>query len=352
VRVLVTGHHGYIGSVLTPLFQAAGHDVVGLDSYLFRGCTFGDDAPEVPAIDTDIRDVEEAQLEGFDAVVHLAGLSNDPLGDLDADRTLEINHLAAVRLAAKAKRAGVTRFLFSSSCSLYGAAGDDLVGEDAPPAPVTPYGLSKIRVEEDLQRLADDDFSPSYLRNATAYGMSPRLRGDLVVNNLVGFAFTTGEVYIKSDGTPWRPLVHIEDIARAFLAVLEAPRDLIHDEPFNVVPPDENYRVREVAEIVESVVPGSRVTFAPDAGPDTRNYRVSSEKIMTTLPAFQPVWTVRLGIDELYAAFARYHLTYEEFTGPRLLRIRRVRDLMERGELDDGLRWRTTEMASGGGTGV
>jgi nucleoside-diphosphate-sugar epimerase len=341
VRVLVTGDHGYIGSVLVPMFQAAGHDVVGLDSRLYRGSLFGDELPGArTCIEKDVRDVQEEDLEGCGAVVHLAALCNDPLGDLNPGCTLDINHRATVRLAEVAKRAGVPRFLFSSSCSLYGAGGDALVDEESPPAPVTPYGISKILAEDDLRALGDDHFSPTFLRNATAYGVSPRLRGDLVVNNLVGFAFTTGQVLIKSDGTPWRPLVHVEDISRAFLAATEASRDVVHNQAFNVVPPGENYRVHEVAAMVEEVVPRSTVAFAPGAGPDTRCYRVSSDKLINALPAFGPQWTVRRGVEELYDAFRQRELSFEEFMGSGLMRIRRIKELLGDGSLDEGLRWR------------
>jgi nucleoside-diphosphate-sugar epimerase len=339
VKVLVTGHNGYIGVVLAPMFQAAGHEVVGLDSYLFGGCTFGEDAADVPALRMDVRDVSVADLRGFDAVVHLAGISNDPLGDLYPEVTYDINHRSSVRLARLAKAAGVPRFLFSSSCSLYGAGGDDVLDESAPFNPVTPYGESKILVERDVSALADDDFSPTFLRNATAYGVSARLRGDLVVNNLVGYAFTTGHVLIKSDGTPWRPLVHIEDISSAFLASLHAPRELVHNQAFNVGRSEENYQIREIAEMVREVVPGSVVTYAEGASPDIRNYRVDCSKLAGTLPEFQPRWTVRLGIEELCEAYKRHNLTLEEFEGSRYLRIKRVKALIGEGRLDASLRW-------------
>jgi nucleoside-diphosphate-sugar epimerase len=338
MRVLVTGSHGYIGAVMTPMLRAAGHEVVGLDSDLFQGCTFGDPPPVIPVLRMDLRDVRASDLRGFDAVIHLAGLSNDPLGDLDPAFTDEINHAASVRLAALAREAGVQRFLFSSSCSLYGAAGQDLLGEDAPLRPLTPYAVAKVRVEEALARLADERFSPTFLRNATAYGVSPRLRGDLVVNNLVGLAYTSGEVLITSDGTPWRPLVHVEDIGRAFLAALHAPRARVHNEAFNVGRTTENYQIRDLARMVEEVVPGSRVRYATGGGPDPRCYRVDCGKLAATLPEFEPRWTVRHGIEELYAAFRRHRLTREELLG-RYVRLAHVRTLLGQGRLDAALRW-------------
>ena len=344
MRVLVTGHNGYVGTVLVPMLLKAGHDVVGLDSNLYQAATFGadDGANAIPAINKDVRDVTRADIDGFDAILHLAGLSNDPLGDLNPELTYEINHQASVRLAEIAKELGVERYIFSSSCSNYGAGVDDWLNEESAFNPVTPYGRSKVMVEQDVAKLADDKFSPTFLRSSTAYGVSPRLRFDLVINNLTAWAYTTGLVYLKSDGTPWRPVVHIEDMSLAFVAALNAPRDLIHNEAFNVGRPEENYRIRELAEIVAEVVPNSRVEFAEGASPDKRNYRVDSSKIARTLPEFKPQWTARKGAQELYEAYQRVGLQLEEFEGPRYRRIDHIKMLISEGRLDDRLRWRTT----------
>ena len=340
-RLLVTGHDGYIGTVLVPMLQRRGHTVVGLDSGLFRACAFGAERGSADEVITaDVRDVEPAHLDGIDAVLHLAALSNDPLGNLDAEVTEEINHHATVDLAIAAKTAGVSRYLYSSSCSLYGMQGDDALDESAAFNPMTPYGRSKLDGEVNLRALADDEFSPAYLRNATAFGLSPRLRGDLVVNNLTGWAVATGQVYLKSDGTSWRPLTHIEDISRAFIALLEADRNLMHDEAFNVGATAENYRIRDVAEIVAEVVPDSVVTLSDTAFDDPRNYRVNCDKFADRFPDFAPTWTVRAGVEELYRAMVDNELSVETLEGPALMRVDHVKALIAAGVIDTDLRFR------------
>lgn len=325
---------------MVPMLLGAGHEVVGLDSDLFRECTFSPGIRGVPELRLDVRDVQPTHVEGLDAVVHLAALSNDPLGDLDPEITYDINHAASVRLARLAKEAGVSRFVYSSSCSSYGRAGDDLVDETAELHPITPYAISKIRVELDVAKLATDGFSPTFLRNATAYGVSPRLRFDLVLNNLVAWAFAKGRVHIKSDGTPWRPIVHIEDISRAFLAVLAAPREVVHNQAFNVGQTKENYRIHGLAEIVQEVVPGSRIDYAKDGGPDPRCYRVDFRKIQRLLPDFKPQWNARRGAEELYAAYRSAGLVLEDCEGPRFKRIDHLKHLLATGRVDATLRWR------------
>jgi nucleoside-diphosphate-sugar epimerase len=342
MRILLTGHDGYIGAVMSRMLVEQNHDVVGLDSGLFEGCTFGEDLFAIPQISKDIRDIERADLEGFDAVVHLAAISNDPLGNLNPECTYDINHRASVRLAELARDAGVSRYVYSSSCSVYGAASpDDILDESAAFSPVTPYAKSKVMVEDDVRVLATDDFSPTYMRNATVYGVSPKLRGDLVVNNLVGWALTTGRVHLKSDGTPWRPLVHVEDLCRAFSAVLSASREHIHNESFNVGRNEENYRISDVAEIVERAVEGSVLTYEEGAGPDPRCYRVDFGKIETRLPGYDPTWTVARGVDQLLSAYREVGLEQKDLEGDRYLRIKHIARLLENKKLDSDLRWTT-----------
>lgn len=341
MRVLITGHEGYIGAVLAPFLLAEGHEVIGLDTGYYRDCGFGEEATPVPLIARDIRDVRRDDLAGVDAVVHLAALSNDPVGDLNPECTYEINHRASLGLARLAREAGVRRFLFSSSCSVYGASSpDDMLDEEAAFAPITPYAESKVAVERDLLRLADDEFSPTFLRNATVYGVSPRLRGDVVVNNLVGWAVTTGKVALKSDGTPWRPLVHVEDVCRAFAALLEAPREVVHSQAFNVGRQDENYRIRAVAEIVQRAVPGSELSFAEGAGPDPRCYRVDFSKIARMVPGFRPTWSVERGVNQLRDAFIAVGLTRADLEGARYSRVKALLCLLQQGRVDTDLRWK------------
>jgi nucleoside-diphosphate-sugar epimerase len=339
MRVMITGHKGYIGTVMVPMVQAAGHEVVGLDSDLYRNSTYGKGMPEVDEIIKDIRDLEKEDLRGVDAIIHLAGLSNDVLGDLNPELTYDINHKASVRMAEMAKEVGIKRFVFASSCSNYGAAGNQMQTEEGELHPVTAYAISKVRVERDLAQLADDHFSPVIMRNATAYGVSPRIRFDLVLNNLTAWAYTTGQVLLKSDGTPWRPIVHIEDISTAAIAALEAPLDVVHNKVFNVGVNAENYQIRQLAEIVERIVPNCEIRFAAGAEPDKRNYKVDFTKYTKAFPRHHLRWNATQGAKQIYQSYKTIGLGKDEYEGPRYKRIAQLKLLLSTGQLDGTLRW-------------
>jgi len=339
MKVLVTGHRGYIGTAMVPMLLNEGFEVIGLDTDLYRYCTYGEDFIEVPTIEKDVRDITVDDVDGMDAVVHLAALSNDPLGNINPDLTYDINHHASVRIAEVARTAGVRRFIFASSCSMYGKAGDDVLDETAVFNPVTAYAKSKVYVERDVSQMANDNFSPVFMRNATAYGVSPRMRFDLVINNLVAWAFTTGRILMKSDGTPWRPLVHIEDISQAVICTLKAPQETIHNLAVNVGSNNENYQMRDLARLVKETVPNCEIDHAEDAGPDTRCYRVNFDKIHTVFPDFKTKWTAKKGVEQCYASYLKCGLGKDDYEGIKYKRIAHIKNLIAEGKLDADLRW-------------
>lgn len=339
MRVLITGHKGFIGTALVPMVQAAGHVVVGLDSDLYRNSTYGPPPAPIPEIIKDIRDIEKKDLQGIDAIIHLAALSNDVLGELNPELTYQINQVAPVRLAEMARELGISRFIFASSCSLYGAAGDDLLDENAQFSPITTYAKSKVGVEREVGDLADDRFSPTFMRNATAYGVSPRIRFDVVINNLTAWAYTTGHVHLKSDGTPWRPVVHIDDISRAAIAVLNAPREVIHNQAFNVGISSQNYRISELADFVKTTVPNCEIRYAADAGPDARCYRVDFTKYEQTFPDAPLQWDAARGVQDIYESYRTIGLKRDEYEGPKYKRIAQIKYLLDTHQLDTTLRW-------------
>lgn len=340
MKILVTGHKGFIGTTMVPYLQSLGHTVRGIDSDLYRNSTYGSPPQPVEEIIKDVRDIEPADIEGIDAIVNLAALSNDVLGDLNPEVTYEINYRAVIRLAEIARKLGIQRYVFASSCSMYGAAsGDKALDETAEFNPVTAYARSKVLVEQELSQMASDEFSPTFMRNATAYGVSPRIRFDVVINNLTAWAYTTGQVHMKSDGTPWRPVVHIEDISRAVAAVLAAPREKIHNEAFNVGRNSENFQIKELARFVIEAVPNCEISFAEGAGPDTRNYRVNFDKYEKAFPDFPLQRDAQTGARDIYQAYRRTGLHREDYEGPRYKRIAQLKSLLESGQLDESMRW-------------
>jgi nucleoside-diphosphate-sugar epimerase len=337
--ILVTGHSGYIGSVLVPVLLDAGYNVVGYDTGYFRECRIIPDTCEVPSINKDIRDLTTSDLHGFHAVVHLAALSNDPIGNLRQNWTEEINHRSSVRLAELAKAAGVERFLFSSSCIMYGMSSAEVVNEESPLDPQTEYARSKVKSERAISQLADHRFSPVFLRNGTIYGLSPHMRFDTVFNDLMGLATTTGKVIVYSDGKPWRPVIHVKDVARAFLAVLKAPASKVRNQAFNVGSNDLNYRVLQLAEIAQKTVRGCELQVKAQASADQRTYRADFTKFKSAFPNFEFEWTPEKGAQELYAAFRSIQLDQATFVDKRFTRLKWLTFLLETGRLDDSLRW-------------
>lgn len=343
-KIIVTGHRGFIGTLLTGLLIEKGYSVTGIDcNYFGNDCNFYEDPykKRVTSIIKDIRDVTAADLEGTYAVCHLAALSNDPMGDLNEDLTYDINHRASVKLARLAKEAGVKKFLYSSSCSLYGIAGDDAVKETADFSPITAYAKSKVYSEQDLLPMAGNDFCVTFLRNATAYGISPKLRIDLVVNNLVGWAVTQKKIRIMSDGSPWRPLVHAEDIARAFIAMIETDASIINGEAFNVGADTENYRVKDIAELIKNRIPECEIEITGEHGSDSRSYRVDFGKIRRMVPAFQPKWTLPDGISQVYEWYQKIGMSPEDFQSRKYIRLKQLDHLMKQGTINENLYFAT-----------
>lgn len=341
MRILITGNQGYVGTVMGKMMTKAGHEVIGLDTGYFTDCWMGEDRKDYVAkqIVKDIRDVDASDFTGVDGIVHLAGLSNDPTGELNPGLTEDINLDASIRIAELARAAGAQRFVFASSCSIYGSGANAALTEEDSFNPLTAYARSKVETEFAVQKLADDRFSPIYMRNATVYGYSPRIRVDLVVNNLTGWAVSTHQVKLLSDGRAWRPLLHVEDMSQAFLKALEAPREAIHNQAFNVGNEEDNWQIRDIAERVATIVPDCAVSFAEGAGADTRNYNVSFAKIRERIPAFQPKWNVPKGIEQLYGEFARIQLTEPEFASRIYTRLKQIQHLLDTGQVSGELRW-------------